>query len=125
MFSIVASSQDTKRLLGDLFTGYDNVIMPKTRHDDVMNVTVRFIPRGITDFNEVAGQISVAMGVDIRWVDEYLRWSPPEYGRLTHIVLPEERVWIPNLSIANPSDRIPFFQRIHFQSEYISTDRQY
>lgn len=109
MFSIVASSQDTKRLLSDLFTGYDNVIMPKTRHDDVMNVTVRFIPRGITDFNEVAGQISVAMGVDIRWVDEYLRWSPPEYGRLTHIVLPEEKVWTPNLSIANPIDRIPIF----------------
>lgn len=109
MFSIVASSQDTKRLLVNLFRGYDNVIMPKTRHDDVMNVTVRFIPRGITDFNEVAGQISVAMGVDIRWVDEYLRWSPSEYGGLTHIVLPEGRVWTPNLSIANPSDRIPIF----------------
>lgn len=109
MFPIVTASPDTKRLLKDLFKGYDNVIMPKIRHDEVMNVTVRFIPRGITDFSEVAGQISVAMGVDIRWVDAYLSWSPKEYGGLTHIVLPEERVWIPHLSIANPSDRIPIF----------------
>lgn len=109
MFSIVATSPDSKRLLNDLFRDYDNVIMPKLRHDDVMNVTVRFIPRGITDFNEVAGQISVAMGVDIRWVDEYLRWNSSAYGGLDHLVLPEDRVWIPNLSIANPSDRIPIF----------------
>ena len=72
------TSPDARRLLKDLFDDdYSSIVMPKLRHSDVMNVTVRFIPRGITEFNEVAGQISIALGVDIRWKDEYLLWSPP------------------------------------------------
>lgn len=118
----VMTSPDARRLLKDLFDDdYSSIVMPKQRHSDVMNVTVRFIPRGITEFNEVAGQISIAMGVDIRWNDEYLLWSPPKYGNLTHLLIPEEQIWTPKLSIANPSDRVPIFPEDQFSVRLFST----
>lgn len=55
MFFIVMVFLDIKWLLNDLFKGYDNVIMLKIWYDEVMNVMVRFILRGIIDFNEVVG----------------------------------------------------------------------
>lgn len=69
----VMTSPDARRLLKDLFDDdYSSIVMPKQHHCDFLNVTVRFIPRGITEFNEVVGRISIALGVDIRWNDEYL-----------------------------------------------------
>lgn len=55
MFFIVMVFLDIKWLLNDLFKGYDNVIMLKIWYDEVMNVMVRFILRGIIDFSEVVG----------------------------------------------------------------------
>lgn len=55
MFFIVMVFLDIKWLLNDLFKGYDNVIMLKIWYDEVMNVMVRFILRGIIDFIEVVG----------------------------------------------------------------------
>lgn len=55
MFFIVMVFLDIKWLLKDLFKEYDNVIMLKIWYDEVMNVMVRFILRGIIDFNEVVG----------------------------------------------------------------------
>ncbi|XP_061182559.1 acetylcholine receptor subunit alpha-like 2 [Saccostrea echinata] len=103
------ASPDAKRLVDDLFKGYSNMIMPISQHNDVLNVTVRFIPRGITEFNEVTSQISIAMGVDVRWTDIYLHWNPKKYGNVTHLVVPEDKVWTPDISLANPTDRIPIF----------------
>ncbi|XP_048763712.1 acetylcholine receptor subunit alpha-like 2 [Ostrea edulis] len=125
IFSHAEASPDTKRLAKDLFRDYDSVIMPIKRHNDVMNMTVRFIPRGITDFNEVTGQISIAMGVDVRWIDQYLPWPPDKYGNVTHLVVPEDLMWTPAISIANPTDRIPIFPedlfsvRIYFNGQAI------
>lgn len=55
MFFIVMVFLDIKWLLKDLFKEYDNVIMLKIWYDEVMNVMVRFILRGIIDFSEVVG----------------------------------------------------------------------
>lgn len=55
MFFIVMVFLDIKWLLKDLFKEYDNVIVLKIWYDEVMNVMVRFILRGIIDFNEVVG----------------------------------------------------------------------
>ena len=53
-------------------------------HSEVYN-------KGITEFNEVAGQsLSIALGVEILWNYEYLLWSPSKYGNLTHLLIPEE-----------------------------------
>jgi hypothetical protein len=125
IFYHVKASPYTKQLVGDLFKDYDAVVMPIKQHNEVMNMTVRFIPRGITDFNEVTCQISIAMGVDVRWVDQYLRWNPGKYGNVTHFVVPEDRVWTPAISLANPTDRIPIFPedlfsvRIYFNGQAI------
>lgn len=119
------ASPDTKRLINELFHGYENLIMPVNHHDEVMNVTVRFIPRGITEFNEVTSQISIAMGVDVRWTDTYLQWNPNKYGNVTYLVVPEEKVWTPDISLANPTDRIPIFPEDCFLSEYILMVEQF
>ena len=62
------TSPDARRLLKNLFDDdYSSIVIPKQHHSDFLNVTVSFIPRGITEFNEVVGRISIALGVDIRW----------------------------------------------------------
>ena len=44
-------------------------------------------------------------------------------GNLTHLLIPEEQIWTPKLSIANPSDRVPIFPEDQFSVRLFSTGR--
>ena len=36
-----------------------------------------------------------------RWIDEYLRWNPDDYGGIKQTVVPWNRVWTPDIVIVN------------------------
>lgn len=106
----------SSKLYNDLFrdSDYNKIIIPTIKDNDTLKMMVRFLPRGISEFDEVSGKISIAMGLDLRWNDGFLKWDPSKYGNVTHLVVPEDHVWTPMLALANPIDRIPVFPEDSF-----------
>lgn len=112
----VWGKKHSERLYEFLFqnSSYNKVLIPTVRDNDTLMMNLTFLPRGISEFDEVTGKISIAMGLDIRWIDSSLRWNPLEYGGVSHLVVPEDHVWTPVLTLANPVDRIPVFPEDSF-----------
>ncbi|KAK3091505.1 hypothetical protein FSP39_020299 [Pinctada imbricata] len=93
---------NTMKIYDKIFKDYNKLFRPILNESDVMNITVIFIPRGIVEFNEVEGSISVAMAIDIRWEDAFLNWNPGQYENVSTIILPDDKIWKPFLALANP-----------------------
>ena len=30
-----------------------------------------------------------------KWIDDYIKWDPADYGEITHTVLPYKSIWMP------------------------------
>ena len=93
---------------------YTSAVRPLKNDSTVLNVIVKFLLRGISEFNEVSGQLSTAMALDLRWKDEFIHWNPKTEFPVKTLVLPEDNVWVPRLSLVNPTDRIVLFEEDPF-----------
>ena len=38
---------------------------------------------------------------DQDWIDEYLRWDPDEFGGITEIRIPCQKIWLPDIVLYN------------------------
>ncbi|XP_048761378.2 acetylcholine receptor subunit alpha-L1-like [Ostrea edulis] len=110
-FKHASGKKHSLQLYNDLFqnSSYNKVLIPTLNDNDILPMKISFLPRGISEFNEVTGRLSIAMGLDIRWTDEFLKWNPFKYGNVSHLVVPEDHVWTPVIILANPIDRTPVF----------------
>ena len=36
-----------------------------------------------------------------KWTDEYLQWDPSEYGDISTVKLPSDRIWMPDIELYN------------------------
>lgn len=103
-----AYAQNTKDLHTKLFENYTNILRPVRSENETVRVSVKFLLRGISEFDEVRGQLSLATAVDLRWRDPLLTWNISEYFPRA-LVLPEDHIWTPRLALSNPTDRILLF----------------
>lgn len=79
------------------------------RDNDILMMNLMFLFRGISEFDEVMGKIFIVMGLDICWIDSFLRWNFLEYGGVFYLVVLEDYVWIFVLILVNLVDRIFVF----------------
>ncbi|XP_060085131.1 neuronal acetylcholine receptor subunit alpha-7-like [Ylistrum balloti] len=100
--------QNTHELYTTLFENYTNILRPVQNEQETVRVSVKFLLRGISEFDEVHGQLSLATAVDLRWRDTTLSWNRSEYSPRA-LVLPETQIWTPRLALSNPTDRILLF----------------
>ncbi|XP_060588114.1 5-hydroxytryptamine receptor 3A-like [Ruditapes philippinarum] len=47
------------------------------------------------------GELLTIMYIQLSWIDEFLMWNPFEYGGITKLSVPYEKLWIPPLSQSN------------------------
>lgn len=41
------------------------------------------------------------MWVEQKWKDEFLKWKPEQYGDMDSIVIPYDKVWLPDTYLYN------------------------
>ena len=39
--------------------------------------------------------------LDQEWYDELLKWDPMDYGNITHIRIPCDEIWLPDIVLYN------------------------
>ncbi|CAI4221452.1 unnamed protein product [Auanema sp. JU1783] len=97
--------EDEERLLIDLFREYNSLIRP------VQNVTS---PPVIVDFgvamillinvDEKNQILHTNVWLTMKWNDFQLRWNPEDYGNISTIHVPSDRVWLPDIVLFNNAD---------------------
>ena len=116
-----ASLQDAKRLQADLANGYNRRLRPVQNQDDPVNVSVALVAIALQEFDEVLEKFSIVGAFELRWQDENMVWNPANYSGISDTVLGYEDVWVPELILTNPSDKLDSFgkdwQVIRFYSD--------
>ena len=116
-----ATLQDAKTLQADLTNGYNRRLRPVQNQKDQVNVRVGLAAIALQEFDEVLEKFSIVGVFELRWQDENMVWNPANYSGINNTVLGYEDVWVPELILTNPSDKLDSFgkdwQVIRFTSD--------
>ena len=118
---------DSKTLRRDLLDGYDKFVRPVENQTQPVDVYFFFSLVAIQDFDKVQEKFSVTGVFILYWVDESFRWENMKayYGNITSVFMGYNDVWVPELIMTNPSQKLDSFgkewQLIRYDSNGIAT----
>lgn len=103
-----ASDSDMRQLLDSLLnsTQYSSRVRPIKDTGNVLTVTVDMYLIGLNDVDEVEQKIQTTAYLKITWTDYFLSWTPASYNNIDKITVKQDRVWKPDLALANAYDTI-------------------
>lgn len=101
-----AAIEDSRSLRTDLLTNYSKYIRPVANEDDVVRVYLGLAVIAIQEFDEVLERFSVAGAFFLYWTDISMQWDKDSYGGLSSIYMGYKEVWVPELILVNPSEKL-------------------
>ncbi|KAK6168346.1 hypothetical protein SNE40_020900 [Patella caerulea] len=81
-----------------------------------VGVTLDFFLTRLDELNLRKQSLTVTGWLYAEWMDDFLKWEPGDYNNISSIVIPANRVWIPDISLGNSVDDI-------FKSEFVELFR--
>ncbi|GAB6031197.1 Acetylcholine Receptor [Chamberlinius hualienensis] len=100
----VSSNPDAKRLYDDLLSNYNRLIRPVSNNSEMVTVRLGLKLSQLIDLN-LKNQIMTSNVWMLQvWSDYKLTWEPEEYGGVTHLYVPSELLWIPDIVLYNNAD---------------------
>ncbi|KAK3105575.1 hypothetical protein FSP39_000885 [Pinctada imbricata] len=93
----------------DLFTDsdYTNLVFPVADQTATMTVDMSFTLYSITEFDEIAGTLSVIARLKMSWYDQYVI---EKYVPKTHVLesldVPQDDIWLPPITLFNSVDSL-------------------
>ncbi|XP_002734701.1 neuronal acetylcholine receptor subunit alpha-10-like [Saccoglossus kowalevskii] len=107
-------------LFNDLFDDYNKLLRPVRDASVATNVTFGISVIQIIDVDERNQIITMSSWMRQKWVDEYLRWNPDDYGGIDVIRLPATLLWRPDITLYDNVDEK--FERIKDANAIINSD---
>ncbi|XP_053399141.1 acetylcholine receptor subunit beta-like 1 [Mercenaria mercenaria] len=100
---LCADGNDAKNLRTQLFVtdGYDKRIRPSNNQSDPIEVYVSFYLLSINELSETTETLKTTGYLWIIWYDEFLQWTPADYGGLEYYHWPQGDVWKPDVALKN------------------------
>ncbi|XGW20616.1 hypothetical protein V3C99_003978 [Haemonchus contortus] len=97
--------EDEERLVIDLFREYNSLIRP-VQNVSSPPVTVDFgvamiLLINVDEKNQI---LQTNVWLTMKWNDFQLRWHPEDYGNITNLHVPPDRVWLPDIVLFNNAD---------------------
>ncbi|PIO62335.1 Neurotransmitter-gated ion-channel ligand binding domain protein, partial [Teladorsagia circumcincta] len=111
--------EDEERLVIDLFREYNSLIRPVQNAPIELKKTQSysafyFSPPVTVDFgvamillinvDEKNQILQTNVWLTMKWNDFQLRWHPEDYGNITNLHVPPDRVWLPDIVLFNNAD---------------------
>ncbi|GMR54916.1 hypothetical protein PMAYCL1PPCAC_25111, partial [Pristionchus mayeri] len=94
-----------ERLLIDLFREYNYLIRPvPSVYSKPVIVEFGVAMILLINVDERNQILQTNVWLTMKWNDYQLRWKPEEYGNVTHIHVPSDRVWLPDIVLFNNAD---------------------
>ena len=63
----------------------------------------------LQDFDEVLERFSVVGAFLLSWTDENMVWDVSNYGDITTVFVGYKHVWVPEIILTNPSEKLDSF----------------
>lgn len=109
---LTQSVNDSMALVKDLQLKYNGIgksVRPVKDQNKAVHVYCTLVLFTIKSFDEVQGILVTVTSVNLYWTDELLTWDPAQYGGISMVHLPNENVWIPEITIVNPAETFQSF----------------
>ena len=71
-----------------------------------LQVTVEMYLIALNDVDEVEQKIQITAYLKVVWSDHFLSWTPASYNNIDKITVKQDRVWKPDLALANAYDTV-------------------
>lgn len=103
---ISEGSDDARRLYYDLLIGrkYNKLIRPVGKSTDKLNVKMGIRLSQLIDIDEKNQIMTTNVWLRQEWYDRSLTWYPSEYGNLSVLEVPIEKIWNPDIVLYNNAD---------------------
>ena len=111
MLTLVNSTSiDTvKELRASLLNGYDKYVRPVKNQTHVVNVRLGLSIMALQELDEVNEKFSFVGVLRVQWTDENLVWDLSNYSGVNELVMGYREVWLPEIVLTNPSEKMDSF----------------
>ena len=113
--------EDGIALNGNLSVGYNKNVRPLKNQTQALVVDIMLYVGALQEFDEVLERFSLVTVLSLSWTDERLTWNSSDYGEISTTFFGYKEVWVPELILTNPSEKIDSFgkdwHRIRYRSD--------
>ncbi|KAL4219728.1 hypothetical protein ACF0H5_020142 [Mactra antiquata] len=102
----LASITDAENLHADLFSYYNRNVRPVEDQGSALPVDVYMYISRLQEFDDVHEKFSFSAAFFVSWFDYKLRWNTSDYNGLSQITAPHSAVWVPELILASPANKM-------------------
>ncbi|XP_056397696.1 5-hydroxytryptamine receptor 3A-like [Hyla sarda] len=82
-----------------LMDGYNKGVRPKKNWRDTTTVFIEVAINAILELEEKNQIVKSYILYNQSWVDDFLQWDPIQFDNITHIYLPTDSIWTPDIMI--------------------------
>lgn len=88
-------------LFDKLFNDYNPDVRPTLEYQNTLLVNVSVNLIALHSLEERSQTLSATVWIDLEWIDVHLTWNRSEYNSIQTIIVPAEKVWIPDICVTN------------------------
>jgi len=99
-----SGSRDEERLVRDLFRGYNKLIRPVENMTQKVEVAFGLAFIQLINVNEKNQIMKSNVWLRLVWNDYQLQWDEADYGGISVLRLPPDKVWKPDIVLFNNAD---------------------
>ncbi|XP_070580530.1 acetylcholine receptor non-alpha chain-like [Ptychodera flava] len=116
-----ASCSTEGELFHHLFSNYSVLLRPIQDFDDAVNINCHISITQIIDVEEKSQILTTSIWFYQKWFDPKLRWNEEDYDGIKSIVVPVDKIWMPDTSILNSVEaQLETYPRVHSESLTLS-----
>ncbi|GMR41039.1 hypothetical protein PMAYCL1PPCAC_11234, partial [Pristionchus mayeri] len=101
---VSVAEESLVRLYNHLVANYEREVRPSLAHDLPIEVEFVFSLTQIIDVDERNQIMTSNAWVRQTWIDYKLVWDPRDYGNVTKLHIPYEKIWRPDIILYNNAD---------------------
>ncbi|XP_067665509.1 neuronal acetylcholine receptor subunit alpha-10-like [Haliotis asinina] len=96
---VVSVHGNQTALLNDLFANYKSDVRPICGTDAPIEVKVGLAVRQVMGLDEPNQILTVNAWIRLNWYDCQMVWNATEYGGISQLILPFEKMWTPDITL--------------------------
>ncbi|CAH1779888.1 unnamed protein product, partial [Owenia fusiformis] len=101
-----SKNSDESKLHRALLKDYDKLTRPRSDARDTVDVDVSLWLWQIKELDETHEMLKTICFIRCVWTDEFLQWVPEEFSNVTELVVPAEKIWLPDIFLENSANKL-------------------
>jgi hypothetical protein len=90
-----------EKLFNEKTNSYSPNVRPTLEYKNAILVNVSINLVALHSLMERSQTLRTTVWIDLEWTDVHLAWNESDYGHITSIVVPQDKLWIPDICVAN------------------------